>query len=398
MNFSRNVKFYQLLLGSSLRNKIYACVYLPFVMGGMIFRSPTLGLLNLVILGLIFSSRFDQLHRIPAGLMVPRYRFEQIITGLLLLGLFGGIPLLSTANSYEQFLFLVGLGLTISSALLVSTYCIGGNWVMIVSMLLFFQLPTSGVSIFDLKLDPMTPFYSSLAIVLYVYLRVRKRQLKPGFSQWLDMRFGTIRMQNWYGSWSLTIPSTRYAFLQLVAGMANPVVYLSILVQFVLVIEVWVFFETNIVGMYYFLPMIIFTQLRLQLSFSDLDRLWLASKFTSKTTFLIAISVFVTTSMLFLSTALLVYSSLRFDPDLLQTLPVFLKGFALSLFLVCFYLCPWRLVLAAFLLPFGLSLLFLDGVWIVLVAALCWFMCVYYYAYYLPKENGRLVEPFSLFS
>lgn len=198
-----------------------------------------------------------------------------------------------------------------------------------------------------------------------------------------------------FGRW-LPVPNGK----RLLWGIFNPSAYLAFLLLITVGVEILLQFDNWFLLVY--LVLYAAMLVKCYLSFTDLDRVWMASKSRRKTTFLTVIAAVLTVCVIFQTAVIMAYVTYRSESIVLSDVPDsgldIIQGLSFALLLVCCQLCGtlgWTMLLpiAVGVISFVVVTKVAGTFWASLVVVVLWTLSVYYYARHSLRPNGRLVGP-----
>lgn len=401
MNVQRSLSFYSMMfnthVGIGVLSSIYVVIFVIGIAYGILTKTQGFAYVNLLLISFIVGSRLDQFDRSPMSLLTPNYRFEQVITNLAIIGVLGGLPLLLTANGIEQLLFLLGLTV-LTIGILLSVHLLSSLWAFLSTVLLFTNYKMNSLSSFNAIAITTTEMITagSVLIGLYSYLKISPSEQKlPSQNLWMGSTSNTAESD--FHFLRVFIPNIGGTFLQMSKGIVNFPYFFIILFMSVFMIELSIQFsdsgQLNPLASNFWIYMVIGI-MPLLVSFSGIERLWMATNFKSKSGLLIQVALIQTSYFFILATAAVLYIAVRTNTLNTDLFTIFAHQWEIALLLACGCLC--RLNGFAFFGALLLSLLlglFLDPLWEFLLVFILWLFCIYYYAYYTLEQHGKLVAP-----
>lgn len=408
----KDLHFYRLLLSSFWRTSAFI-VYCILLIASVFLLDASLRLSNLFTITLMLAIRLNDLRKLPHGQLMPGYRQSQTLIAYGLIFILGLFPLLLGATSYENLLMLMSSGLLIISVILFQFYLVSlGSFLALLAMGIIWIPILMATLMFMPMLNPTPPdihnlpFYEwklALAFVLFTaifFLNRRHHDIEPKLANaWkVDHNLhALLSVGIEFNLHSLPMPKNPKSLYALFFFSFNPFLILTIAIAAIVVLDEGfdighITQSAPLFGLF-MIPMIASVQVVSR--FSNMNQLWLASHYKTKSEFLFRISILRSINWFLPFIICMSYFFLKYDSISIIILPLFVFGCS-AIFLMISLTLTGRSLFVAVMVAATLSFILSNHVGLmlsILTCGLTWILSIYYYSKHEGEHKGMIVPP-----
>ncbi|MFT7687188.1 MAG: hypothetical protein ACI9FB_002540 [Candidatus Azotimanducaceae bacterium] len=395
----RSLHFYRLILSYNFWRTVAFIVYCILCVATAFLKDPLLAYTNLLLVSFAMGSRLNQLHNLPHGHLMPGYRQSQTFIAYVLIIIFGLFPLSLAALSLEHLLILISSGLLVISGSLFLCYLFNiGTVFFLLSVLALNIIAGLGLH-FGLPYEWMTVL-AFVFLTVYFFLHSRHRDIKPNLpSIWTanGIQQEALEFNLGFNLISLPMPKNPQSIYSLIYISLNPVLILAVALIAIIVLGTWFdigqISKPTPLGGIFLVAVIASTQ---DVSrFNNMNELWLASHYKTKSEFLFYIGISQTIISLLPFIICMAYFFLKYNSTEVILLPLIVYGCSASFLIIAFTLARWFLLTA--LIATGTLFFILStqaGLLLTLIiSSIIWILSIYYYCHHSGQRSGMILPP-----